>query len=136
MDSRHKEQGWVCVKTKFVVISGHKPNSKPILVWYIQQQWNLLPTYVGLFYGYVFDGSPEKKHWWWTQLLWKGNLGLLCSVLLLKVQEEGAQRVRGWKNEIYLFIFGGWKNLYFLNIIVKQILRLMIKNSVFWVSLV
>ena len=85
-------------------------------------------------YGYVFDGSPEKKHWWWTQWLWKGNLGLLCSVLLLKVQEEGAQRDRGWKNEIYLFLEG--EKICILNIIVKQILRLMIKNRVFWVSLV
>ena len=30
MDSRHKEQGWICVKTKFVVIFGHKSNGKPI----------------------------------------------------------------------------------------------------------
>ena len=50
-------------------------------------------------------------------------------MLLLKVQEEGAQRDRGWKNEIDLFLEGE-KNC-ILNIIVKQILRLMIKNSVF-----
>ena len=30
VDSRHKEQGWVCVKTTFVVIFGHKSNGKPI----------------------------------------------------------------------------------------------------------
>lgn len=129
---KSKDESVLRIKTTFVVIFGHKSNGKPIdcrMVYPTTMKlapnvcWFILMSFRWIMAWYVIDlvmvmclmdhGSPEKKHWWWTQWLWKGNLGLLCSVLFLKVQDEGAQTLRGWKNEIYLFIFGGWKNLYF-----------------------
>ena len=136
----------------FVVIFSHKSNGKPIdccmvypttmklapkVCWFILMSfrwimvWYVIDLVMGVCVMEVLRKNIGDGHSDFEKEIW------ICFALCCcwRYRKKVLRELESGKMK-FTYLFLGGENFCILNIIVKQILRLMIKNRVFWVSLV